>query len=205
MKISRFQRSAHARNIGSLLVRVLYRAQVVGLHNVPTNRGILVVASGIGSTGLILVKSMLPRPSHALVNAQIPDLGGELPLSAPYSIDSQLEALDVLRGGGAIVCDLHLLDPGFLINESQALVIPVAVWTTSQAGDLSEWSSKVPAVGSAVSVYFGQGKNPSEAGTPESLQGGRVRANRFASEWCRQILQDHRQMVLHRLGGRAAQ
>ena len=209
MTINKFNRSAHARNIGSIISRLIYRVKVVGAHHVNPesdreSAGVVILCSGLGSAGMLLVKSILSRPSNALVEPTVPEVGGDFRLNPPYSIDAQLTGLEVLLAGGAIVVDSHMVDPGFLVMQSQATVIPVSMWVEDQHGEVSEWLGKAPAVRSVINVYFGQGSKPSEAQLAEFEHGGLVGASRYVSEWCRQLLQDHRQMVLHRLGGGAA-
>ncbi len=188
--------------------------KVVGAHHVNSpatepvdilgSRGVVVLCSGLGSAGMLLVKSILIRPSHVLTDPKVPEIGGDFHLNPPYSIDSQLASLEVLVAGGVIVLDSQMVDPGFLVKQSHATVVPVSVWIDDQYGELREWLGKAPAVRSAISVYFGQGKELPAAGLSESGHAGLVGASRYSSEWCRQLLQDHRQMVLHRLGGGAA-
>jgi hypothetical protein len=207
--LHKFNRSAHARNIGSLIGQLLYRVKVVGAHHVSSDGirhevGVIVICSGVGSAGMLLIKSILRRPSHVLTDPGIPEIGGDFPLNPPYSIEAQLASLEVVLGGGVIVMDAQMLDPGFLIMQSQARVVPVSLWVNKSHGEVSEWQGKAPAMRSSVNVYFGQGKEPPEAGLIESEHGGLIGASRYMSEWCRQLLQDHRQMVLHRLGGEAA-
>lgn len=214
MTPQRFSRSAHARNIGSVVSRLLYRVKVVGAHYIDSGslgnmadtapRGVVVLCSGLGSAGMLVVKSILTRPSHVLTDPKVPEIGGDFHLIAPYSIDAQLAGLEVLAAGGVIVADSQIVDPGFLVMQSRATVVPVSVWIDAPGGEVSEWLGKAPGMRSAISVYFGQGKVPSESGLSGSEHGGLVGAIRYSSEWCRQLLQDHRQMVLHRLGGGAA-
>ncbi len=187
----------------------MYRIKVVGTYHVATDGdhpqvGVIVLCSGVGSAGMLLIKSILTRPSHVLTDPSIPEIGGDFPLSPPYSIGAQLASLEVLLAGGVIIMDSQMVDPGFVVLQSQAVVVPVSLWVNMSHGAVLEWQGKAPAVRSSVNVYFGQGKEPSESGLMESEHGGLVGASRYMSEWCRQLLQDHRQMVLHRLGGEAA-
>ena len=192
-----------------MVSRLIYRVKVVGAHHVNPeggrgSTGVVILCAGLGSAGMLLVKSILTRPSHVLVDPTVPEVGGDFRLNPPYSIDAQLIGLEVLLSGGAIIVDSHMVDPSFLVMQSQATVIPVSVWVEDQHGEVSEWWGKAPAMRSAINVYFGQGNKPSEAQLAEFEHGGLVGASRYVSEWCRQLLQDHRQMVLHRLGGGAA-
>lgn len=192
-----------------MVSRLIYRVKVVGSHHVNPesdreSTGLVILCSGLGSAGMLLVKSILTRPSHVLVDPTVPEVGGDLPLNPPYSVDAQLVGLEVLLSGGAIIVDSHMVDPSFLVMQSLATVVPVSVWVEDQHGEVSEWWGKAPAMRSAINVYFGQGSKPVEAQLAEFEHGGLVGASRYVSEWCRQLLQDHRQMVLHRLGGGAA-
>lgn len=209
MTVQKFNRSAHARNIGSAICRFSYRIRVVGAHHVlresgPDMGGVVVVCSGLGSAGMLLVKSILARPSQVLLGESISVLGGDFQLKPPYCIDAQLASLTVVQSGGVIVLDDQMVDPGFLVMQSQAPVVPVSVWVGSQSEGVSEWLGKAPALRSAISVYFGEGGDSSAGRLTGPAHGGLLGASRFMSEWCRQLLQDHRQMVLHRLGGGAS-
>lgn len=209
MTSQKFNRSAHARNIGSVIGQLMFRIKVVGAHHVNADEfqsqtGVMVLCTGVGSAGMLLIKSILTRPSHVLTDPSIPEIGGDFRLNPPYSIDAQLASLGVLLMGGVVVIDSNMVDPGFLALQSKAIVVPASIWVNKPHGEVSEWRGKAPGVRSVVNVYFGEGREPSDSNLGESEHGGVIGASRYMSEWCRQLLQDHRQMVLHRLGGEAA-
>lgn len=205
MNRSAFRRSTHARNIGSILGRMVYRVQVHGAFHVPSAGGALLLSSGLGSTGLLLVKSLLNRPAQALVESSIPDLGGDIPIQVPLAIDAQLVAANILSNGGVVLCDRDIVDSGFLIRQSQVPVVPVSVFVDTGHGRVHPWVRQPPALRTRVNVYFGQARLVSDIELPDASQGGEVRVVRYVSEWSRQVVADHQEMVLQRMGGKAAQ
>jgi hypothetical protein len=163
----------------------------------------MVLASGVGVSGLLLVKSILQRPIHLLIPHAYAPISGDIPVSLPYAIDAQLWALEALEQGAAICFDTTVIEPGFLVNQTGTAVVPVSIcWENEGSGQCEVWQGTPPAPRSRVHVYFGNGERSGAVSPPAA---GVVLANRFATERVRQILQDHQQMVLHRLGGRAAQ
>ena len=196
-------RSAHARNVGALFSRALYRVEVYGAHHVGLDKSLIVLASGVGASGLLMIKSVLRRPAHMLIPQLTTTISGDIPIELPYAIDGQLLALQALQQGAAIGLDTEIIEPGFLVNASEATVIPVSMWWENKlTRECEPWDGKPPSLRTQVHVYFGHGEKHDAVNPPAS---GISRTNQFATEWCRQVLQDHQEMVLHRLGGRAAQ
>ena len=200
-------RAAHARNIGSLLARGLYRVHVSGAHNVPASGPAFLVSRSPDVSALLMIKSVSPRPVSVLLpnpfGNMAGDMAGDISIEYPYAIGAQMRALGILDGNeifepGCVLSSPEIVDCGFLILEANPLVIPVEIWSKARDGETSEWMSRAPAPRSQVHVYFGE---PARA--PEFSVHGRVYEARSASEWCRQFTADHHEMVLHRLGREA--
>jgi 1-acyl-sn-glycerol-3-phosphate acyltransferase len=200
-------RAAHARNIGSLLARSLYRVHISGAHNVPNSGPTLLVSGSADVGALLMLKAMSPSPVSVLLPGPLGDLAGDvagdISVESPYAIGAQIRALGILSGSdmfepGCVLASPEIVDCGFLILEANPAVIPIEIWCETRDGETYEWISRAPAPRSQVHVYFGE---PARA--PEFSVHGRVNEARSASEWCRQFTADHHEMVLHRLGRKA--
>jgi hypothetical protein len=199
VNIRPFNRSAHARNIGSVLSRSIYRLDIHGSHNVAKDGSLILLTAGVGVSGLMLIKSIVRRPVHLLIPHPSAHISGDIPVILPFAIEGQLLALEALRQDAAIALDTKIIEPGFLINSTGASVIPISIWMENRhTGKIEPWQGAPPPLRSRVHVYFGQCERHEVV---NSLALGISRVNQFAAEWSRQLIQDHQQMVLRRLGG----
>lgn len=205
MTMNFFNRAAHSRNIGSLVFRGAYSIDVHGSHNVPLHGPLIVAVDTIDPIGQALIKSLSPRPLTGFTQILNTEFMGDIPFEAPFGIKAQLDALDALRDGRAILVNTRTIEPGFLLTQSQAGVVPVSLWIEDRGSRrVSQWTSRPALARSRVRLYFGTARTPivSEDLTPSSS--GLVTIDRFASERCRQILQDHYEEVRQRIGERTA-
>jgi hypothetical protein len=177
----------------------MYRVDIHGAHNVTKDKSLILLTAGVGVSGLMLIKSIVRRPVHLLIPHPSAHISGDIPVTLPYAIEGQLLALDALEQDAAIALDTRSIEPGFLVSSTGASVIPVSIWVENRlTGEFEPWQGAPPPLRSRVHVYFGQGEIHHALNSPAS---GISRVNHFATEWSRQLIQDHQQMVLRRLGG----
>ena len=205
MIASRLRRSAHSRNLGSLLFRGAYPIQVHGSHHVPLHEPLIVIVDSIDPVGQLLIKSVSPRPLIAFTQIIDTEFTGDIPFQEPFGISAQLDALAALQQGGAILLNMDRIEPGFLVNQSGAVVVAASLWVEHR-GDagFSPWGARPATPRSRVRLYFDQVSTPIVSEVSAPAAGGLVTIDRFVSERCRQILQDHKDLVRQRLGERTA-
>lgn len=206
MTISHISRSAHARNLGSLVFRAAYSIEVHGAHHVPLNGPLIVLVDSIDPVGQLLIKSLAPRPLSAFTQVINTEAVGDIPLQEPFGIRAQLTALDVVGQGGAILLNTGLVEPGFLVARSaQVGVVPASLWVSDRdGGRFIHWGTRPAPPRSRVRLYFDEVITPIVGEALTVANGALVTVDRFVSEQCRQILQDHHDVVSQRLGERAA-
>lgn len=206
MTISRAVRSAHARNLGSLLFRAAYSTEVYGAHHVPLHGPLIVLVDSIDPVGQLLIKSLAPRPLSGFTQVVNTEVVGDIPWQAPYGINAQLTALDLLGQGNALLLNTSLLDPGFLVARGPQIgVVPASLWVSDRdGGRFTPWTTRPASPRARVRLYFDEVITPIVGEASAAVNDGLVTIDRFVSEQCRQILRDHHNVVMQRLGERAA-
>lgn len=173
--------AAHARNVGSLLFRSLYRLNVLGAHHVPQRGPVILAANHLGLLDGPLLVAASPRPVHALAKSELftPELGPALRWLGQISVEYQQpdrtalqEAVAALASGLAVGIfpeghrsrgDVAAVRNGvgyLAAHVPGAPVVPVAILGTRATG---QGAGHVPAVGSRLHVVFGE---PVLAGSP---------------------------------------
>lgn len=192
-------KAAHARNLGSIVTRVLYRTTVSGAHHVPHDQGCLIVAATKDPLALQVIKSLSPRPLVALMPREVASLAGDLPIIEPYAIDAQLTAAEWISKGGAVLLGRDSVDPGFLAMKSIP-VVPVVSVHIDSTGRVHPWDVRTPRFRAETVVYFGEPSNWASPMPDNDVHVPLSKLASFASEWVRQQLVDHESHVWQRLG-----
>ena len=188
---------------GRVLMRALWRVQVVGAERVPRDEALVLVSNHLGFIDGPLVFGVGPRPAHFMVKREMfaGPLGCVLRGMAQIPVDRSTgdrtalgSALQVLRRGGAVGVfpegtrgrgDVASVQQGatWLALQSGARVVPVACLGTRPQG---RGTAALPRLRSRVVVVFGQ---PFRLETPAGVP-GRDRL-RTATEQLRSRLADH--------------
>lgn len=190
-------------HFGRVLLRSLWRVQVVGVGRVPRDEPVVLVSNHLGFLDGPLVFSVGPRPAHFMVKRELFTgvLGRVLQAVAQIPVDRTTgdrealgSALAVLRRGGAVGVfpegtrgrgDVASVQQGatWLALQSGARVVPVACLGTRRTG---RGTGTLPPLRSRVVVVFGE---PFRLQPPAGVP-GRERL-RLATEQLRGQLADH--------------
>lgn len=166
--------AAHARAVGNLAARLVYRLNVAGWHHVPHTGPVLLAANHHGLLDGPLLVAMAPRPVHVLAKSEIftsvwaPALEWAGQIRLDYSRPDRTalqETIALLDDGAAVGVfpeghrgrgDVAAVRRGlaYLIvrTRGEVPVVPVAILGTRGTGDPA---AHVPAPGSRIAIHFG--------------------------------------------------
>jgi 1-acyl-sn-glycerol-3-phosphate acyltransferase len=176
----------HARNLGALIARGIYRLSVRGLSHVPTRGPVVLAANHMGLIDGPLLVATAPRPVHTLAKFELFDgaLGSALRWAGQIRVEYEQADRTALHQAAAVLArgDAVGLFPeghrgrgdaralrrgvGYLLAHAPAdtPVVPVAILGTRHTGRPKGW---IPPVGSRLHVVFGEAFLPAHAGTAQ--------------------------------------
>lgn len=203
--------AAHARNLVGLALRAAYRIRVHGLHRVPLDGPLLLVANHTGPLDGPVLLGTAPRPVHVVddvsawppVVARAARAGGAIPTGRdPLGRDALAAAVAALADPDRAVAvfpegvpgpgDARQVRPGvgYLVARTGVAVLPVAV-----LGGRGRNPVDPPRPRSVVEVVYGDPVVIPVAGDPR-----RRRVCGVAAEAVRQLLADHVAAAVARTG-----
>ena len=164
---------AHARNLLRWVSSSLYRLDVRGIHQVPTQGPVILAANHVGFLDGPLLLAVAPRPTHVLAKSELfasrlrPLLSWAGQISVDYRQPDRRalhSAVATLQAGHAVgifpeghrstgAMDYARSGVGYLAAKTGAPVVPVAIMGTRHSGKSADW---VPRPGAHLAVVFGQ-------------------------------------------------
>lgn len=194
----RLRAAANARTLGGPAVRMLYRIEVFGVHELPARGPLLVVGDQPELLAGTVIKAVAPRPMHVIASEAVArvmppgviGLAGDIVNPAP-GISAAEEALSLLECGEAVVVLGDQPAVGYLAAASRAPIATVAVF-----GAAGRVPTDPPALRTRIDVRFGPATQIEVPGDPLELA-----VIRGVGEQVRQHLADARAVAWARHGG----
>lgn len=118
-------RAANTRSLGGPVLAAAYRADLRGMHNLPSVGPVVLASSEPGALGRVALASWLPRPVHVI---GVPAALGGLPAGG---IAAYREGCALLADGAAVAAPGDAVMAAALALRSGATVVPVALAGTS--------------------------------------------------------------------------